>query len=163
MALEIERKFLVRGDDWREQGGGTRFVQGYLCSDRERSVRVRLEGDAAKLTVKSGASGLVRQEFEYLIPAEDARAMLDGLCCGPLVDKHRYRIDFAGHTWEVDEFAGANAGLVVAEIELSDPEEEFELPPWLGPEVTHDPRYLNSNLSRQPYATWGRTGGVEPV
>ncbi len=158
MAVEIERKFLVCSDAWRGDRTGVRYVQGYLCSDAERAVRVRLEGSAARLTVKSGAQGIVRQEFDYPIPVEDARAMLDNLCCGPLVDKRRYRVEHAGHIWEVDEFAGANAGLVVAEIELDDPEEAFERPSWVGPEVTDDPRYLNSNLSRHPYTAWGDAG-----
>lgn len=154
MGIEIERKFLVSGDGWQSLASGVRFVQGYFCSDPVRSVRVRIEGEVAKLTVKSGGMGLIRKEFEYPIPIDDARQMLDELCEPPLIEKLRYTIEWAGKTWEIDAFSGQNAGLVVAEIELSDPSESFEHPPWLGPEVSDDSRYLNSNLARRPYQAW---------
>lgn len=154
MGIEIERKFLVTGDGWRSDAQGVPYVQGYLCSDAMRSARVRIEGDVAKLTIKSGGRGLVRKEFEYPIPMDDARQMLDELCEPALVEKLRYRVNWCGKVWEVDEFSGKNAGLVVAEIELSDPEETFERPPWLGLEVSEDRRYLNANLAKQPFQSW---------
>lgn len=154
MGIEIERKFLVSGDGWRSLGEGVPYLQGYFCSDPVRSVRVRIEGEVAKLTIKSGGMGLVRKEFEYPIPVDEARQMLDELCEPPLIEKLRYTIQWAGKVWEVDEFSGQNADLIVAEIELSDPSELFEHPPWLGEEVSDDTRYLNSNLARHPYREW---------
>lgn len=157
MATEIERKFLVRDDSWREQAdGGEDYRQGYLHSDASLAVRVRLGGEEAWLTIKSSGEGLVRREYEYAIPSADAREMLDQLCHKPLIEKRRYLLTHAGHTWEIDVFAGDNQGLVVAEIELGDPGEVFERPAWLGKEVTQDPRYLNSSLSRHPYRLWSR-------
>ena len=153
MGLEIERKFLVRNDSWRTVVG-TPFRQGYLNSDLNRVVRVRTMGERAVLTIKGRNVGAVRPEFEYDIPLRDANKMLDNLCERPLIEKTRYLIKFAGYTWEVDEFAGENAGLVVAEIELQAEDEDFEKPDWLGMEVTDDPRYFNSNLVLRPYTTW---------
>ena len=153
MGLEIERKFLVRDDSWRTVEG-TPFRQGYLNSDLNRVVRVRTMGERAVLTIKGRNVGAVRPEFEYDIPLRDANKMLDNLCERPLIEKTRYLIKFAGYTWEVDEFAGENAGLVVAEIELQAEDEDFEKPDWLGMEVTDDPRYFNSNLVLRPYTTW---------
>lgn len=155
MASEIERKFLVTEQGWRAGAGpGRRLRQGYLSIDPERSVRVRLAGEQAWLTLKGGSRRYTRLEFEYPVPPEDATLMLEELCVEPLIDKTRYRVEFAGHCWDIDEFHGANAGLVVAEIELADEDEAFERPPWLGPEVTEDPRYLNVNLVRQPFRDW---------
>jgi adenylate cyclase len=153
MGLEIERKFLVRNDSWRTVEG-TPFRQGYLNSNLHRVVRVRTMGEQAVLTVKGLNTGAVRREFEYAIPLADANAMLDDLCERPLIEKTRYKVEFAGHTWEIDEFAGDNAGLVVAELELQSVDEDFEKPDWLGEEVTDDPRYFNSNLVLRPYTTW---------
>ncbi len=153
MGLEIERKFLVRNDSWRTVEG-TPFRQGYLNSNLHRVVRVRTMGKQAVLTVKGLNTGAVRREFEYEIPLDDANAILDDLCERPLIEKTRYLIEFAGHTWEVDEFFGDNAGLVVAELELQAEYEYFEKPDWLGEEVTDDPRYFNSNLVLRPYTTW---------
>lgn len=151
MGREIERKFLVDGDGWRAgDPPGERIRQGYLASDPERSVRVRLSADAARLTVKGASRGAVRAEFEYPIPLEDAREMLDTLCSTPQIEKTRHRVEHAGHVWEVDCFHGANDGLVVAEIELPSEDAPFERPPWVGEEVTGDPRYLNANLVRHP-------------
>ena len=150
--IEIERKFLVTGDGWRG-GAGERMAQGYLAATPASSVRVRLAGPRAWLTVKSGGSGRVRREFEYAIPPTDAQAML-ALCPDASVEKIRYRIAYAGRTWEVDAFLGANAGLVVAEIELEAPEAEVVLPDWVGIEVTDDPRYLNANLAVHPWRDW---------
>ena len=153
MADEIERKFLVSSDAWRDGPPGVRICQGYLSRDKERTVRVRLAGDKAFLTIKGETSGISRKEFEYPIPPEDAQTLLD-LCLPQLVDKIRHERQHGGHVWEVDEFLGANAGLVVAEIELSDANEAFERPAWLGREVSDDPRYYNANLAERPWSEW---------
>ncbi|MFI5230406.1 MAG: CYTH domain-containing protein [Gemmatimonadales bacterium] len=162
MAREIERKFLVRRDRWRPNGtagtGGTRYRQGYLSTDPARVVRVRTAGDAAFLTVKGTTVGTSRAEYEYRIPLEDADEMLDQLCLHPLIEKTRYREAFGGRPWEIDVFEGTNDGLVVAEIELSSAQSQFEEPPWLGAEVSGDPRYFNSNLVRAPFTSWTSRG-----
>lgn len=154
MGLEIERKFLVIGADWKVLAAGTVYRQGYLSVDPERTVRVRRAGEAAFLTVKGPTSGASRAEYEYRIDCAEADAMLDGLCLRPLVEKIRYRIPHAGLTWELDEFLGDNRGLVLAEIELEREDQEFELPGWAGQEVTGDPRYFNSYLVNRPFTTW---------
>jgi len=154
VGIEIERKFLVCNQDWKVDAHGQRYTQGYLSTDPDRVVRVRLAGDQAWLTIKNRAVDLVRAEFEYPIPPYDARILLEQLCLGPLIDKTRYRVADAGHIWEVDEFHGDNSGLVVAEIELSRPDEPFERPVWLGDEVSGDPRYGNSSLIAFPFSTW---------
>lgn len=154
MAREIERKFLVQGTEWKRNGPGVAFRQGYLCATVERVVRVRLEGTQGLLTVKGPTLGTTRLEFEYDIPYADAACMLDELCERPLIEKTRFTVSVGRHVWEIDEFHGDNAGLVVAEIELSAPDEPFERPPWLGREVSDDPRYFNANLIRYPFAQW---------
>ncbi len=154
MGVEIERKFLVAGDAWREMGTPVLLRQGYLSLDPDRTVRVRIENDGGTLTIKGRSVGATRAEWEYAIPLADANALLDSLCQGPLIEKYRRRIEFDGNIWEVDEFLGANAGLVVAEIELTSEEQTFARPDWIGDEVTHDRRYFNSSLIRQPYAGW---------
>jgi CYTH domain-containing protein len=155
MAREIERKFLVVGEDWRGLADGTVYRQGYLSTVAERTVRVRVAGDRAFLTIKGLSVGAVRAEYEYGIPVPDADEMLDGLCEKPIVEKTRYRIPFEGWVWEVDEFAGVNAGLIVAEIELDSEAREFVRPDWVGDEVTGDARYFNANLIASPFSTWG--------
>jgi adenylate cyclase len=152
MATEIERKFLIRGDDWRQQSP-TRICQGYLSRDKDRTVRVRIAGSRAYLTIKGSSKGATRTEFEYEIPLADAQQLLS-MCDGPVLDKNRHVLKHAGTTWEVDEFLGANAGLVVAEVELEREDQPFERPAWLGKEVTEDARYYNSNLAAKPYSTW---------
>lgn len=152
MAIEIERKFCVLTSDWKSTPG-TPFCQGYLNRTKERTVRVRIAGDLAFLTIKGVNQGATRAEFEYPIPLDDARQLLP-LCDGPLIEKARYRIDYEGTLWEVDEFFGDNQGLVIAEVELQSETQPFARPPWLGREVTHDPRYFNSNLASQPYSSW---------
>ncbi|MGN1209296.1 MAG: CYTH domain-containing protein [Duodenibacillus sp.] len=154
MALEIERKFLVRNDEWRTLGSPVVFRQGFLNTEPERTVRVRIAGERAFLTVKGITKGTTRLEYEYPIPVEDAAHMLEHLCERPLIEKTRTVIEYCGHRWEVDAFEGENAGLVVAEIELTSSDEAFEKPAWIGKEVTDDPRYYNSMLSRSPYSTW---------
>jgi CYTH domain-containing protein len=152
MATEIERKFLVRGDAWRTPDGAY-LCQGYLNRDKMRTVRVRIAGDDAWLTIKGPSAGNARAEFEYAVPVDDARQML-ALCDGPLVEKIRHKIAHRGFVWEVDEFLGANAGLVVAEIELASADQAFDKPAWVGREVSDDPRYFNSSLSLRPYSAW---------
>jgi adenylate cyclase len=154
MGKEIERKFLVKAGAWSPQNAGTHFKQGYLNSQKERVVRVRIEGAIAKLTIKGVSSGATRSEFEYPLPLEDAQVLLDQLCEQPLIDKHRYLERHGGFTWEIDVFHGDNDGLVVAEIELPAEDTAFELPPWAGEDVTHDPRYFNSNLLKNPFKKW---------
>jgi len=158
MGVEIERKFLLANDDWRALGEPVLLRQGYLSSTPERTVRVRVEGrtghEQGVLTIKSKSQGAARGEWEYPIPLHDATELLERLCERPLVEKYRRRIEHAGFTWEVDEFLGENAGLVVAEIELPAEDTRFDKPAWIGQEVTNDRRYYNSNLIRSPYSTW---------
>lgn len=155
MGIEIERKFLVTGDGWRQQAASqTRFSQGYLSREPARTVRVRIAGDAAFLTIKGATSGATRAEFEYPVPLADAQQLL-AMCDGPVVEKLRHLCPFEGMTWEVDEFLGANAGLVVAEIELDTEGQAFACPAWLGAEVTGDARYVNANLAVRPFTSWG--------
>lgn len=155
MAKEIERKFLVAGEAWREKAdSGTTMSQGYLCTHKARTVRVRLTDSAAKLTIKGASAGISRSEYEYDIPRQDAREMLDELCMDTPIAKTRYRLEHGGHIWEVDVFDGANAGLVLAEVELSSVHETVERPGWLGREVSDDERYFNSYLSRHPFSRW---------
>jgi CYTH domain-containing protein len=152
MATEIERKFLVQGTHWRNDTG-VRFCQGYLNRDKERTVRVRIADGKAFLTIKGVTRGSSRAEFEYGIPIADAEQLLK-LSDGPIIEKTRYRIVHEGSTWEVDEFQGENAGLVLAEIELKSEDQSFSRPPWLAKEVTDDRRYYNSNLAGHPYGQW---------
>ena len=152
MGIEIERKFLVVGDDWRA-APAVPYAQGYLNRDKARTVRVRIVETWAWLTINGVSTGATRAEFEYPIPVADAEQLL-ALCDGPVVRKTRRVLSHAGATWEIDEFEGDNAGLVVAEIELQSEDAPFERPPWLGAEVTHDPRYFNSSLAAAPYRTW---------
>ncbi|MHB8709761.1 MAG: CYTH domain-containing protein [Desulfuromonadales bacterium] len=154
MKIEIERKFLLKNNAWRNGATGILYRQGYLCTDPERTVRVRLGGGTAILAIKGAGDGIARPEFEYPIPAAEAALLLDSLCLHPLVEKYRYRVPFAGLTWEIDEFLGANAGLLLAEVELEQVDEAVPLPPWIGREVTGDHRYYNAWLARHPFTTW---------
>lgn len=154
MGKEIERKFLVKGEAWRELAEGTRYRQGYLNSLKERVVRVRTINDKGFLTIKGITVGATRAEFEYEIPLEDTNFMLDNLCEEFLIEKNRYKIPLGGFVWEVDEFFGQNDGLIVAEIELESEDQEFEKPDWIGDEVSSDPRYFNSNLTKEPFTEW---------
>ena len=153
MGVEIERKFLLAGEGWRALGEPLLLRQGYLSSDPARVVRVRVEGEQAYLTIKGKSVGATRGEWEYPLPLLDANELL-ALCEQPIVEKFRRKITFAGNVWEVDEFLGANLGLVVAEIELRSEDQLFERPDWIGAEVTDDPRYFNSALARHPYSAW---------
>jgi len=157
MGTEIERKFLVVGDRWRDLAVPVAMSQGYLCADRKRSVRVRIAGARAWLTVKGGSlrsdDGLVRSEFEYEIPADEAEELLK-LCEGRLIRKKRFRIPVDGLVWEVDAFEGDNRGLVLAEVELEAGMRGWNKPDWIGEEVTDDARYLNANLVKCPFSEW---------
>ena len=154
MGHEIERKFLVCSDAWRERAKGTLFRQGFLSTEPERTVRVRVAGSRGVLTIKGITVGARRAEYEYEIPLEEAEEMLGALCVRPLIEKVRYTLSVGAHTWEIDVFEGENAGLIVAEIELAHEDEPFERPAWLGDEVTHDARYFNASLVKAPYETW---------
>lgn len=154
MATEIERKYLVLDETWRSRAVGMVFRQGYLSTVKERTVRVRVVGDLGYLTVKGLTVGSVRTEFEYKVPIADAEQMLDELCEQPLIEKTRYVIEENGLTWEIDEFAGANEGLIVAEVELGDESQQVDPPDWVGEEVTNDARYFNANLIAHPFSEW---------
>lgn len=155
MAIEIERKFLVTSDAWRTQVKCCCVMrQGYLAGEGARSsMRVRLEGDEAHLNIKAAVIGSARAEYDYVIPADDAREILRTLCIGRL-EKTRHYVEQGDLTWEIDEFIGDNAGLVVAEIELTSIDQAFDRPDWLGREVTDERRYYNHHLALHPYSTW---------
>ncbi|WP_018869361.1 CYTH domain-containing protein [Thioalkalivibrio sp. ALgr3] len=156
MGREIERKFLLTGDGWREQAHRSCYMrQGYLCGNDRASIRVRVESGAANLNIKSATLGVERDEYQYPVPEAEAHTMLDTLA-GAQVEKTRHWVDHHGWVFEVDEFHGANAGLIVAELELDDADAEFPRPDWLGDEVSHDPRYYNTELARHPYSEWER-------
>lgn len=154
--LEIERRFLLHNDSWRGQISRTEILhQGYLSVEQERTIRVRIIGNRAWLTIKGYISDLVRSEYEYEIPPADAKAMLSGMC--PFqVEKHRHHVWAEGFLFEIDEFFGANAPLIVAELELADETAAYPRPDWLGEEITADGRFTNAYLSRHPYGTWGK-------
>ena len=154
MAVEIERKFLVKSDEWRALAVGRLYCQGYLPTAAGKTVRVRIVGDQGYLTIKGPSNGTTRAEFEYLIPVEDATEMLETLCETPLIKKKRYKIMIDDLTWEVDEFLGENKGLIIAEVELQDENQAISLPDWIGKEVSDDSRYYNSSLVKNPYCQW---------
>lgn len=155
MAVEIERKFLVVDDSWQSAVSEQYFIaQGYLSVDAERTIRVRLKGEEGFLTIKGRPKGLVRREFEYQIPVADVQTMLDTMCDRPPIKKRRYEVFFQGHLWEIDVFEGVNAGLILAEVELKRPDEQVSLPPWVGSEVTGDPKYYNARLVEHPFQDW---------
>ena len=159
MATEIERKFLVSSAEWKGDAVGHRLQQGYLSLDKARTIRVRVAEERAWINIKGLTRGITRSEFEYPVPLEDARRMLDELCMRPVIDKTRYLIPCGRHRWEVDEFHGRNAGLVIAEIELAREDEDFERPHWLGEEVSGDPRYFNASLVTRPFLDWAAPPG----
>ncbi|MCG8363867.1 MAG: CYTH domain-containing protein [Pseudanabaenales cyanobacterium] len=153
MGQEIERKFLVQGDTWRSLAVGQVYRQGYLPTE-DCTVRVRVVGKTGFLTIKGPNVGISRAEFEYEIPAQDALDMMDALCVTPLIEKMRYRVQLNELTWEVDEFMGDNAGLIMAEVELENERQIIDLPEWIGEEVSDDPRYFNSSLAKYPFSQW---------
>lgn len=159
MGVEIERKFLIRNDDWKAHVSETHVIkQGYLQSglepDQRSSVRIRISNKQAALNIKSVDLVAVRTEYEYAIPLHDAQEMLAKLCGEVMIEKTRFLVPYADHLWEIDVFEGDNAGLTVAEVELAAVDEDFQRPDWLGPEVTHDERYYNISLLRNPYRMW---------
>ena len=154
MGTEIERKFLVIDDSWKKSTQPVRCLQGYVCLGSGPTVRVRVMAGKGFLTLKGGGDGLLRKEYEYEVPLVDAEEMLETLCEQPFIEKDRYIVEYKGMTWEVDEFTGENAGLVVAEVELEREDQVFSLPDWVGIEVTGDPRFYNVALVRNPYSRW---------
>lgn len=153
MGVEIERKFLVTGDQWRNLASGELYRQGYIPTV-ESTVRIRVVGDRGFITIKGMSQGISRSEFEYEIPVSDAIQMLDTLCKPPLIEKYRHKIELNDLLWEVDEFLGENRGLIIAEVELQSADQAIDLPDWIGEDVSDDPRYYNSNLTKHPFATW---------
>ena len=155
MAKEIERKFLLSGDAWRDLATkSSELRQGYIAASERTSVRVRIAGRDAWLNIKCGGLEAVRDEYEYPLPLADALELLASAASGPVIAKTRYWVPYRGFEWEIDEFHGANEGLVVAELELDDEKRSFPVPPWIGAEVTHLERYYNVKLVRHPYAQW---------
>lgn len=154
MIKEIERKFLVKSAEFKRIAEPEYIHQGFLSTDKERIVRVRIQGNKALLTIKGLTEGITRDEYEYSIPLDDARQLLDSLCIKPTIEKNRYTLEYRGITWEVDEFLGDNEGLVVAEVELDREDQQIEIPAWVGEEISGDPRYFNSNLVKNPYKNW---------
>jgi len=154
MGKEIERKFKVIGTKFKDMVSGVYIHQGFLSTEKERVVRVRIIGDKGFLTIKGITKGATRLEYEFEIPVAEAQSLLKELCIKPTIEKYRFNINYKGFLWEVDEFLGENSGLIIAEIELEEEAQEFETPPWIGNEVTDDPRYFNSNLIAHPFSNW---------
>ncbi len=155
MAIEIEHKFLMAGNDWREHiTRSVKYRQGYLSSQATSSIRVRISDKCAWLNIKSATVGTHRHEYEYEIPLPDANEIINMLCRKPIIEKTRHFVTDDGNTWEIDEFDGDNQGLIIAEIELSEIGKTFSKPQWIGEEVTHDLRYYNNNLAIHPYSEW---------
>lgn len=155
MADEIERKFLVKNDNWRRHIlRSSHYKQGYMGSNESCSIRIRVEGNKANLNIKSATLGITRKEYDYEIPVSEASEILESLCDKPLIEKTRYYVEHDGHMWEIDVFCGENEGLVVAEVELEYAEEEISIPEWAGAEVSDDPRYYNVCLIKNPYKAW---------
>ena len=154
MGKEIERKFLIKGDDWKKNSKEVLFRQGYLSTVKERTVRVRTIDNKGFLTIKGITVGATRAEYEYEISVSDANEMLDSLCEKPIIEKTRTKIEYKGLIWEIDKFFGENEGLIVAEVELVSEDQQPEIPEWIGEEVTGDPRYFNSNLIKNPFKNW---------
>ncbi len=155
MGIEIEKKFLLRNDNWRSNVvKSIAFRQGYLAGSEKSSVRIRIEGQKANINIKGATLGVTRREYEYSIPLDDADELLSSLCDGPLIEKIRNYVMVDDKQWEIDEFRGDNEGLIVAEIELQNENEAFNKPDWLGAEVSDDKRYYNSVLVNHPYKNW---------
>ena len=156
MPKEIERKFLVIGEDWRKQITGIFYRQGYLFAEAKCTIRIRAGGGKGYLTIKGETHGAVRDEFEYEVPIKDANKLLAKFCNSPLIEKRRYKVKSGELVWEIDEFEGENKGLILAEAELTSEDQEIELPDWIGKEVTGDPKYYNVNLVKNPYSKWNK-------
>jgi CYTH domain-containing protein len=160
MGTEIERKFLVDHEKWRvlNKPSGRHYRQGYLVDEAKKTIRVRIAGENGFITIKGATTGITRKEYEYKIPVSDAKELIDGFSASE-VEKTRYRITFEGKLWEIDEFWGDNEGLIMAEIELKEEDEQFEKPDWTSREVSHDKRYYNSYLAKHPYRGWDKETG----
>jgi CYTH domain-containing protein len=154
MAIEIERRFLVRDKRYRQLAKPIYYRQGYLSTAKDRIVRVRVKGEKAFLAVKGTTNGITRTEYEYEIPAAEAERMLEQLCKKPVIEKDRYKIEYDGMVWDVDEFHGPNEGLVVAEVHLDREDQKITMPEWIGEEVSHEPKYFSSSLVQNPYSKW---------
>lgn len=155
MPIEIEHKFLLKNDDWKNHiSKSAAYKQGYLISDKTRSVRIRTSDDSAWINIKSGTIGTHRSEYEYRIPYSEGLELLNNLCQKPLIEKTRFFVPYQQHLWEIDVFEGDNQGLIVAEIELSKIGESFSIPNWISTEVTDDLRYYNNNLCKNPFKDW---------
>lgn len=154
MPLEIEKKFLMKNSGWRDNAEGVLYKQGYIVRTPQKSVRIRTFKNRGYITIKGSKAGITRSEFEYEIPFAEATELLNDFCEKKFIEKTRYKIEFGGKLWEIDEFHGDNNGLIIAEIELNSPDEKFSLPPWIGEEVSHDSKYFNSNLIDFPYSKW---------
>ena len=155
MSKEIERKFLIINDDWKAlPSQSEKYIQGYFVTNEKCSIRVRIAEDSASINIKSATLGVTRSEYDFPVPVNDAREMLQNLCVRPLIEKIRHKINYDNHIWEVDVFSGENEGLIVAEIELDSADEIFSKPGWIGEEVSDDPRYYNVCLVEHPYKTW---------
>lgn len=153
MGKEIERKFLVKNNRWQKNAKGVAYKQGYLSTNKGRTVRVRVQGEDAFLTIKGPVQGIIRQEFEYPIPVKDALELFE-MCEKPLIEKTRYKIVYDNLIWEIDVFAAENKGLILAEVELSDEKQKVNLPDWIGKEVTGNRLYYNANLVLNPFTRW---------
>lgn len=156
MGIEIERKFLLRNDDWRPSRASKHYRQAYLTPGPPVAVRVRLQDDTAHLNIKASTTDIRREEFEYAIPLAEAEEILERLCIGFAIEKTRHFVDHEGFTWEIDVFEGENAGLIVAEVEFAEENQNIPLPPWVGEEVSSDPKYLNASLALHPYSHWSQ-------
>jgi adenylate cyclase len=155
MGKEIERKFLLLSDAWRDEvRDSVHLIQGYLVRNEKSAIRIRIKGTRAELNIKQSLDGIDRLEYEYEIPLADAREILEHVALRPLIEKTRHHVVRGDHLWEIDEFDGENRGLIMAEIELTDADEPFDKPAWIGEEVSLDPRYYNSNLSLSPFGKW---------
>jgi len=152
--IEIERKFLVKSFDFLKYGIPHKIRQGYICTDKERVIRVRIKDRQAFLTLKTASVGFARYEFEYEIPLADAELMLSKMCQKPIISKTRFCLTHKGKKWDIDVFNDENEGLVIAEIELKDADEQFDIPPFIDKEVTSDARYYNSYIAQKPFNTW---------
>ena len=154
MSTEIERKFLTQSSEWKSCGIRKFYRQGYLSINKNRTIRIRVVEDKGFMTIKSAPIGFTRNEFQYQIPFDDAIEIINSLCEKPIIEKYRTSIKINEVTWEVDEFLGDNAGLIIAEIELNDEKQKVALPDWIGEEITNDYRYSNSNLVKHPFKDW---------
>ena len=154
MAIEIERKFLVKEKPFSIAKRSLKINQGYIINEKSKVIRVREKGDDYFLTIKRNNIGISRLEYDFPISKEDAKELIFHFCKTTLIEKTRHYIEHKGHTWEVDEFHGKNNGLIVAEIELESEDEKFEIPDWVGEEVTQDDRYYNMNLAIHPFTSW---------